>query len=318
MGAVAEPAIRVRGLRKTYDGVERVRAIDFEVATGEVFGLLGTNGAGKTTTIEILEGFRTRDSGTVSVLGVDPDHPTRAWREQVGIVLQESELDPLYTVGETVTQFARYFADPAAPSDVLARVGLAGKGDERVGRLSGGQKRAVDVALGLVGSPSLLFLDEPTTGLDPAARREMWTMVDRLREGGTTVMLTTHYMDEAQHLADHLVIMRSGEVVGSGTPAELVAHQGTGAVVSFRIDGSSDSPTPEAPVLPRLSVTVELVDGSYRFRTAAPQQDLYTLLRWADETGVVLAQLEVDRPSLDDVFLQLTGDDAGEAGAVGP
>ena len=305
---MSDAAVRVEGLRKSYDGVERVHGIDFEVATGEVFGLLGTNGAGKTTTVEILEGFRTRDAGTVSVLGLDPGQPTRAWRQQVGVVLQESELDPLYTVAETVSQFARYFAEPADTADVLARVGLTAKADERVGRLSGGQKRAVDVALGLVGSPRLVFLDEPTTGLDPAARREMWAMVERLQDAGTTVLLTTHYMDEAQQLADRLLILRSGVVVGAGTPGELVAGRGSGAVVTFRIDPEVSL----AAVTPRLSSTPDLDSGRVRLRTPNPQQDLFQLLAWADETGVALDQLEVERPSLDDVFLQLTAGGPGD------
>ncbi|MGZ4760609.1 MAG: ABC transporter ATP-binding protein, partial [Acidimicrobiales bacterium] len=244
----AEAAIEVRGLRKSYDGVERVHAIDFSVAQGEIFGLLGTNGAGKTSTIEILEGYRARDAGEVLVLGADPSHPTRAWRERIGIVLQESELDPLYTVRETVTQFGRYFSDAADVDATIARVGLGAKADERIGRLSGGQKRAVDVALGLIGRPDLLFLDEPTTGLDPAARREMWATIGDLRDAGTTILLTTHYMDEAQYLADRLVILRAGDVVGSGTTAELSAGDGDTAVVTFHLD----QPSGLAAVAPEL------------------------------------------------------------------
>ncbi len=311
-------AIEVRGLRKSYDGVERVHAIDFTVAKGEIFGLLGTNGAGKTTTIEILEGYRPRDHGEVSVLGADPSHPTRSWRERIGIVLQESELDPLYTVRETVTQFGRYFSEQADVDATLARVGLTAKADERIGRLSGGQKRAVDVALGLIGQPELLFLDEPSTGLDPAARREMWSTISDLRDAGTTILLTTHYMDEAQHLADRLVILRAGDVVGSGTTAELSAGDGDTAVVTFRLDQTAGLST----VAAALSATPSIEDGAVRLVSTAPQSDLYALLRWADGAGVELRGLEVDRPTLDDIFLRLTstderGSSAADDGAGG-
>jgi len=306
------PAIEVRGLRKSYDGVERVHAIDFTVAKGEIFGLLGTNGAGKTTTIEILEGYRPRDHGEVTVLGADPSHPTRAWRERIGIVLQESELDPLYTVRETVTQFGRYFSEQADVDATLARVGLTAKADERIGRLSGGQKRAVDVALGLIGRPELLFLDEPSTGLDPAARREMWATISDLCDAGTTILLTTHYMDEAQHLADRLVILRAGDVVGSGTTAELSAGDGDTAVVTFLLD----QPAGLSTVASSLSATPSIEDGAVRLVSTAPQRDLYQLLQWAEGAGVELRGLEVDRPTLDDIFLRLTStDDAGDSAA---
>jgi ABC-2 type transport system ATP-binding protein len=299
-------AIEVKGLRKSYAGIERVHGIDCTVGVGEIFGLLGTNGAGKTTAIEILEGYRPRDAGTVSVLGVDPGHPTRAWRERIGIVLQDSELDPLYTVHETVAQFARYFAAPAGVDHTIDRVGLTAKRDERIGSLSGGQKRAVDVALGLIGAPELLFLDEPTTGLDPAARREMWATVGRLRDAGTTILLTTHYMDEAQHLADRLLILRAGDVVGHGTTSELVAASGDGAVVTFRLDPSVDL----GSIAGALSATPDVDDGVVRLQSADPQHDLFRLLSWAEQGGVTLRGLEVDRPNLDDVFLRLTSSDA--------
>ena len=305
-------AIEIEGLRKSSGGIERVHGIDCTVAHGEIFGLLGTNGAGKTTTIEILEGYRARDGGTVSVLGVDPSHPTRAWRERIGIVLQESELDPLYTVRETVAQFARYFSEPAEVDPTIDRVGLAAKRNERIGSLSGGQKRAVDVALGLIGAPDLLFLDEPTTGLDPAARREMWATVARLRDAGTTVLLTTHYMDEAQHLADRLLILRAGEVVGQGTTGELVDADDDGAVVKFRLDPAADPPVDLSGVAERLTARPEVADGTVRWRSTDPQRDLFHLLTWADRAGVELTGLEVDRPNLDDVFLRLTSSDEPE------
>jgi len=312
--AATDAAIHVQGLRKSYDGVERVHAIDFSVARGEIFGLLGTNGAGKTTTIEILEGYRPRDGGEVTVLGDDPSHPSRAWRERIGIVLQESELDPLYTVRETVTQFGRYFSASADVDETIGRVGLAAKADERIGRLSGGQKRAVDVALGLIGRPELLFLDEPSTGLDPAARREMWATIGDLRDAGTTILLTTHYMDEAQNLADRLVIMRAGDVVGSGTTAELSAGDGDTAIVTFRLD----RPDALAAIADRLSAMPSIDDGGVRLYSSAPQRDLYELLRWAEGDGVDLHGLEVDRPTLDDIFLRLTAsDDSGGSGGSG-
>ena len=230
-------------------------------------------------------------------------------------MLQESELDPLYTVRETVTQFSRYFAEPAEVGPTIDLVGLAAKADERIGSLSGGQKRAVDVALGLIGHPELLFLDEPTTGLDPAARREMWDAVGRLRDAGTTILLTTHYMDEAQHLADHLVILRAGDVVGRGSPTELLASSGDGAVVTFTLDPAVSL----TEVACRLSAVPEVGARGVRLTSRDPQRDLYSLLSWAHEHRVELRDLEVDRPNLDDVFLRLTRDepspDGGDSGA---
>ena len=213
---MADAVITVHGLRKRYGQHEAVKGIDFTVDQGEVFGFLGTNGAGKTTTIEILEGYRSRTAGDVGVLGVDPARPTTAWRERIGLVLQESELDPVHTVRETVGLFSCYYARPRAVDDTISLVGLAEKRDARIGSLSGGQKRRVDVALGIIGDPDLLFLDEPTTGFDPQARRDAWNMIEGLRQLGKTIFLTTHYMDEAQHLADRLCILRDGLVVAAG------------------------------------------------------------------------------------------------------
>jgi ABC-2 type transport system ATP-binding protein len=222
-----EPAIVVRDLHMSYGPSEVLHGIDVEVGAGEVFGLLGPNGAGKTTTIEILEGFRRRTAGQVTVLGRDPERPTRDWRDRIGIVLQECELNPLLTVKETLSMFACFYRRPRSVRDTMDLVGLGPKDDARVGSLSGGEQRRLDVGVALVGDPDLLFLDEPTTGFDPSARRGAWTMVEGLRALGKTVVLTTHYMDEADHLADRVAILRAGVIAALGSPAEL-AGDGAG------------------------------------------------------------------------------------------
>jgi ABC-2 type transport system ATP-binding protein len=232
------PVVAVEDLHKSYGRTERLHGISFEVQAGEILGFLGVNGAGKTTTIEILEGYRTRDGGHVSVLGVDPARATREWRNRIGLVLQECELDPVYTVRETVSMFARFFAHPTDVTATVAAVGLTDKANDRVGRLSGGQKRRLDVAIGLVGNPEVLFLDEPTTGLDPVARREMWTMIEGLRDAGKTIFLTTHYMDEAQHLADRIIILRAGVIAAEGTAEELSTRLGYHTEVTFESPGA--------------------------------------------------------------------------------
>jgi ABC-2 type transport system ATP-binding protein len=302
-----DAVITVAGLRKSYGRHEAVKGVDFEVAAGEIFGLLGTNGAGKTTTIEILEGYRRRTGGDVRVLGVDPGHPTRAWRERIGLVLQESEVDPVYTVREIVGMFSRYYANPRDVDDTITLVGLHQQRDTRVGQLSGGQKRRVDVALGIVGNPDLLFLDEPTTGFDPQARREAWNMIQGLRDLGTTILLTTHYMDEAQHLADRLTILRDGVVVAQGTAAQLTQQSGGGTVIRFVAP-----PGVGADQLQQASgVAPELAGNRVTLRTERPQHVLYRLTSWAEDAHVELDGLEVTRPTLDDVFVELTGDMAG-------
>ena len=273
-------------------------------AKGEIFGFLGTNGAGKTTTIEILEGYRSRTAGEVSVLGIDPARPTRAWRERIGLVLQESELDPVYTVRETVAMFARYFARPRDVDETITLVGLGENRTKRIGALSGGQKRRVDVALGFIGDPDLVFLDEPTTGFDPQARRDAWNMIAGLRDLGKTVVLTTHYMEEAQHLADRLAILRDGLVVGSGTPAELAGSTARGGtVIRFRLpDGIAADAVQTA-----VGITPERSGDEFVVRTEQAQHTLYTLTSWAEQAGIELQGIEVTRPTLDDVFLELTG-----------
>jgi ABC-2 type transport system ATP-binding protein len=307
-----ETVISVEDLRKSYGDTQRIHGITFDVQHGEILGFLGTNGAGKTTTIEILEGYWQRNGGHVSVLGVDPAHATRAWRNRIGLVLQECELDPVYTVRETVAIFARYFSSPTDVDATVEAVGLADKTNDRVGQLSGGQKRRLDVGIGLVGDPEILFLDEPTTGLDPLARREMWTLIDRLRNAGKTIFLTTHYMDEAQHLADRIIILRAGEIAAQGTADELSASLGYHTEVTFDpyegIDLARLSSVVGRPVTVR--------ESSVRFETDDVQDDLRLLLEWAEVEHVTLTNLQAIRPSLDDVFVRLAGEAVPEVSEV--
>jgi ABC-2 type transport system ATP-binding protein len=305
--AMSAPAIEVRDLRMHYGSVEAVRGIDLEVATGEVFGFLGPNGAGKTTTIEILEGYRARTGGDVSVLGVDPAAPTRAWRDRLGFVLQACELDPLLTVSETLSLFAGFYSAPRAVDEVVDLVGLGEKRNERLGRLSGGQRRRADVGVALIGDPELVFLDEPTTGFDPAARREAWSMIEGLKALGKTVFLTTHYMDEAQHLADRVAILRAGKIVALGRPDELGAGLADETVVTFRLpDGRTGFDAVRAAVTP----TAEMAGEVVTIRTDDPQGLLRRLLEWADGQHLTLEHLEVRRPDLEDIFLELMGEGA--------
>ncbi len=301
-------AIEVRDLRMQYGAVEAVRGIDLDVATGEVFGFLGPNGAGKTTTIEILEGYRARTAGEVSVLGVDPARATRAWRDRLGLVLQSCELDPLLTVRETLSLFAGFYTNARPVDEIVELVGLRDKRDVRVGRLSGGQRRRADVGVALVGDPELVFLDEPTTGFDPAARREAWSMIEGLKALGKTVFLTTHYMDEAQHLADRVAILRAGKIVALGPPDELGEGLRAETIVTFRALAPSDLETLRV----RVDSAASVVGETTTLRTADAQVTLGRLLAWADERGVVLEHLEVRRPDLEDIFLELVGDEAAK------
>jgi ABC-2 type transport system ATP-binding protein len=274
-------ALEVRDLRKTYGAVEALRGVSFSVAAGEVFGLLGPNGAGKTTTVEILEGYRTRDSGEVTVLGVDPEQSGSEWRERIGVVLQASDLPPTLTVREVHEMFAGYYTQPRDVGEVIELVGLDEKSDARVKTLSGGQKRRLDLGVALVGDPELLFLDEPTTGFDPSARRTAWEVVRSLRELGKTILLTTHYLDEAQQLADRVAVIRDGLIVRQGSPAELIA--GTPKVqIRYREDGHG--------------ILIE---------TDEPTRVLAELTGAAAAEGRELDALEVVRPSLEDVYLDL-------------
>ena len=273
-------AVSVRGLRKSYGSTEAVRGIDFEIRTGEVFGLLGPNGAGKTTTIEILEGYRERSGGEVEVLGVDPQRGGRAWRERLGVVLQSSSLYPNLTVRESMRTFGGYYEQQRDVDEIVELVGLAEKANARVRTLSGGQKRRLDLGLSLVGDPDLIFLDEPTTGFDPGARRSAWELIRNLRSLGTTILLTTHYLDEAEQLADRVAVLRNGEIVREGKPSELTSAS---ALTEIRFRRNGD-------------VVVE--------RTPEPTQRLHELIH--EFGGAEIEGLEVRRPTLEDVYLELT------------
>jgi ABC-2 type transport system ATP-binding protein len=277
----AKSTVRVRGLRKRYGSTVAVDGIDLDIAPGEVYALLGPNGAGKTTTVEILEGYRERDGGTVEVLGHDPGRGERAFRERIGVVLQHSELWPSLTVREVHRIFAGYYRRPREVDEVIDLVGLAEKRDARVRTLSGGQKRRLDLGIALVGDPELVFLDEPTTGFDPAARRSAWGTVRSLRELGKTILLTTHYLDEAEQLADRVAVLRRGEIVEIGTPAQLIAATPR-AEIRYRCDGR------------------EMV-----IETDEPTRVLHELTAAAMAEGRELDGLEVRRPTLEDVYLEL-------------
>ncbi len=300
---MGEAVIEVRGLRKRYGEIEAVRGIDLRIERGEVFALLGPNGAGKTTTVEILEGHRSRTAGEVSVLGYDPGRNEVALKERTGIVLQHTGLEPYLTVSETVDMFRGFYPQPLPRDEVLEVVGLEEQRDQRVRRLSGGQQRRLDVAVGLAGDPELLFLDEPTTGFDPTARRGAWAMIRNLRELGKTVLLTTHYLDEAQALADRVAIMVRGEIVAEDTPAGLVAADAD-AVIRFR--------APEGTALPEGLGLRDAGEGLTEARTDNPTRELHALTSWALAEGIALEDLTVSRLSLEDVFLRLTDEGDGE------
>ena len=286
---MSETAISVRDLRKAYGPLEAVRGVSFDVGRGEVFGLLGPNGAGKTTTVEILEGYRRRSSGEVSVLGRDPECRDRELREKVGIVLQSTGAYPRATVREAVEHFAGIYPHPRDPHETIGLVGLEGKEDARTAELSGGQRRRLDLALALVGDPELIFLDEPTTGFDPAARRAAWGVVERLKELGKTVLLTTHYLDEAQALADRVAIVKDGEIVAQGPPAELSSGRA------------------------RYRVAYDSGDKRVEHETDDPTDLLHRLTGDALARGAQLDGLTVARPTLEEVYLELTAEQEAES-----
>jgi ABC-2 type transport system ATP-binding protein len=294
--------IRVRDLRKTYDGVEAVRGVGFDVAPGEVFCLLGPNGAGKTTTVEILEGYRLRDAGEVSVLGHDPADGERAMRERTGIVLQDSGLQQNLTVGEMLEMYARWYPRPRRIDEVMELVELDARRDDLVPALSGGQRRRFDLALALVGDPDLLFLDEPTTGFDPHARRQAWAAIRSLCDLGKTVVLTTHFMDEAQTLADRVAVMVGGEIVAAGPPGELGGRDAAPAEIRFTLP--EGVPAGELPELGAAKVSVGR-DGVL-VTTTDGVAVAHDITGWALERGIALGGFSVAQPTLEDVYLTLT------------
>ena len=279
----ADAAIEIDGLRKSYGRFEAVRGLSLNVRRGEIFAFLGPNGAGKTTTVEILEGFRKRDAGDVRVLGVDPEHGDRAWRTRIGIVLQEGQAQPELTVRETLELWAAYYPSPRPLDETIALAGLDEKAGDRVGRLSGGQRRRLDVALALIGDPDLVFLDEPTTGFDPVARRAAWKVIAGLRDLGKTVFLTTHYLDEAQALADRVAIVKDGRILAEGPPGDL----DPGAASRYRVSWLAGG----VPVV---------------HETDDPTRLLHEATAAALARGETLEALSVTRPSLEDVYLELT------------
>jgi ABC-2 type transport system ATP-binding protein len=311
-------------LAKSYGSVPALRAISFTVGAGEIFALLGPNGAGKTTTLEILEGFRARDAGRAEVVGLDPgDRATgRELRERIGLVLQDIAVEPYLTVRETIARNAGYYPAPRGVDEVIALVGLAGQERTKVRNLSGGRKRRLDLGLGLIGDPELLFLDEPTTGFDPAARRDAWQLVRSLRDSGTTILLTTHYMEEAQALADRVAVLSDGQVVAQGTLADLGGRATAQTQISFALPGgcrAADLPAWARPVVDPAAEPEP--DGPITVAVSEPTRALHELTSWALDRGLVLDQLTVEPPSLEDVYLRLTGPGsaarAGEEGADG-
>ncbi len=301
-------AVDVRGLVKSYSGVPAVRGIDLAIRPGEVFALLGPNGAGKTTTVEILEGYRTRDQGEVSVLGVDPGRQRSRLKSRTGVVLQSTGIDPYLTVRETIAMYASFYPHPRPADEVIQLVGLEDKRNARVRKLSGGQQRRLDVGIALVGRPELLFLDEPTTGFDPSARREAWGVIKNLAALGMTVLLTTHYMDEAQFLADRVAVIAAGRVVAEGTPEALGDPWLAATRIRYR---------PPADAIPPHGLTApQGPDGYVEIIPDDPVQAVHQLTGWAIDHGVRLDGLQVIRPSLEEIYLALTGPSSpgGQAG----
>ncbi len=310
---MGEAAIRVAGLRKQYPGrdgpVDAVNGLDLEVGTGECFGLLGPNGAGKTTTVEILEGLNTPTSGDVEVLGRRWESQGREIRERIGVTLQETRFPEKSTLRELVGMFRGFYRDGLEPDDVLARVTLDAKANSFVEQLSGGQQQRLAVAVALVGDPELLFLDEPTTGLDPQSRRQLWDVILDLRARGRTTVLTTHYMDEAERLCDRVAIIDQGRVIALGSPADLIARMGGEHVVEFALGGGGDGPEPEAAAFSDLATVLgtRAEGDGYALTVGAPHRAIPALLDYLESTGRPLARLTTRQVSLEDVFVALTG-----------
>ena len=304
-------AITVENLVVEYGDLRAVDRLDLDIASGEVYALLGENGAGKTSTIEVLEGLRTRTSGSVRVLGHDPADASRDLRDRIGIVLQSTGVERQITVAEAVALYGAVYRRPRPVGEVLELVGLGDRAEARCGTLSGGQRRRLDLALGIVGSPELLFLDEPTTGFDPSARRRAWELVDALRSDGMTVVLTTHYLDEAEHLADRVGVMSVGRLIVEGTPADLQRRSGR-TLVSFRCGGGKDELAAATRLAETLGNRVRLVDGRIELLTAEVTAALHALTSWAVEQRVDIDSWSVAQPSLEQVFLDLVGGAEGE------
>lgn len=297
--------IDVNNLVKSYGDVHAVRGIDLHVDKGEIFALLGPNGAGKSTIVEILEGHRTLTSGSVEVLGFDPTNRERSYRERIGIVLQETAIEDQLTVKEALDIYGSMYPNRRPSGELIELVGLDEKTEARIRTLSGGQRRRLELALGIVGDPDLIFLDEPTTGFDPSARRQAWTIVENLTALGKTVLLTTHYMDEAQHLANRVAVIARGVIVAEGTPESLGDRQNAESVISFFAEGSII----DSLDLPDVSVGE---NGRIEILSGEPTRDLHTVTGWAISHGVELTDLSVSRPSLEDVYLELTGTEDDE------
>jgi ABC-2 type transport system ATP-binding protein len=299
--------ITASGLTKTYGSVTAVSDLSFEVHPGEVYALLGHNGAGKSTTVEILEGHRARSSGTVSVLGIDPEKGGRELRDRIGIVLQSSGIEPELSVREAIDLYGACYRAPRPADELIELVGLGDKADARIGSLSGGQQRRIDLALGIVGRPELLFLDEPTTGFDPAARRKSWELIEQLCSDGTTVLLTTHYLDEAEYLADRVGVLVDGALVAEGAPAELI-----GGVAETKVSFALPTGTPAAELGDVLPAGTKVEGVHVTFGSHTPTAHVNALTGWALERGVELDSLMVSRPSLEDVYLRLSSE-AGQS-----
>jgi ABC-2 type transport system ATP-binding protein len=292
-------AVSVRGLTKSYEGTPAVRGVDFDINKGEIFALLGPNGAGKTTTVEILEGYRSRDGGEIDVLGFDPGKHAERIRPRIGIVLQSTGIDRYLTVRETVAMYASFYPHPRSVEEVISLVGLDEKRASRVLKLSGGQQRRLDVAIALAGDPDLLFLDEPTTGFDPSARREAWEIVKNLAALGKTVLLTTHYMDEAQYLANRVAVIAAGTIVATGTPQTIGGRDSSRATVRFRLGAGAE--------LPGAFGARPLGDGAMEIAPTDLTRAIHEITGWALEHDVPLESLDIVRPSLEDIYLELTG-----------